>query len=261
MHAALSAAACCMIAMQGGPARAAATAPAQAIQTQATPAQASAQAPATPEQLGDTYMLHQRYQEAINAYKKAPRDSPDAWNKMGIAYQMMFNLDQATRCYKMSLKLNPNNAHVLNNLGTIYDSLKELRQAERMYRRALKADPQSAITYKNLGTNLLAQQKYSKGWDAYKAALALDPNIFANSSTLRVQAGASLEERGALNYYMARGCARAGQTDCAIEYLRLALTEGYTTAKKLAADTDFASLHGAPAFQQLLATQGYHGKL
>ena len=29
---------------------------------------------------------------------------------MGIAYQMMFNLDDATRCYQTSLKLRPKNA-------------------------------------------------------------------------------------------------------------------------------------------------------
>jgi Tfp pilus assembly protein PilF len=228
--------------------------PAATTQPQATQTQATQTQP-TPEQLGDTFMVHQHYQEAIAAYKKAPKDSAAAWNKMGIAYQMMFNLDDATRCYKMSLKLDPKNAHVLNNLGTVYDSQKELRAAERMYRRALQVDPKSAVTYKNLGTNLLAQEKYSKGWDAYQTALALDPNIFEDSTNLRVQAGASLEERGALNYYMARGCARAGQNDCAIEYLRMALNEGYITAQKLGADSEFSRLHGTPAFEQLLAAQ------
>ena len=36
-------------------------------------------------------MARQRYQAAIEAYKKAPRDSAEAWNKMGVAYQLMFN--------------------------------------------------------------------------------------------------------------------------------------------------------------------------
>ena len=45
-------------------------------------------------------MAHQRYQAAIEAYKKAPQDSAAVWNKMGIAYQMMFNLEDAIRCYQ-----------------------------------------------------------------------------------------------------------------------------------------------------------------
>ena len=211
--------------------------------------------PPTQEQIGDALAVHQRYQAAIAAYAKAPRDSASLLNKMGIAYQMMFNLSDAIRCYKASLKINPRDPNVLNNLGTVYDSLKQYGQAERMYRRALKLEPHSAIVYKNLGSGLFAQHNYRKGAEAYRQALAIDPQIFQDRSSPKVQNPASTKERGAMNYYMARGCARSGLTDCALQYLRIALNEGYTTAKKLAADNDFANLRGLPAFQQLLAAQ------
>ncbi len=56
---------------------------------------------ATPEQIGDSLMAHQRYQAAIREqYKKASPHSSDVWNKMGVAYQLMFNLDDAARCYE-----------------------------------------------------------------------------------------------------------------------------------------------------------------
>ena len=211
--------------------------------------------PPTPEELGDTLMSHQRYQAAIEAYRKAPHDSADVWNKMGIAYQQMFNLEEASHCYQASLRLNAKNSRVLNNLGTIYDSLREFANAERMYRKALKLDPKSALINKNLGTNLLAQHRYKKGWEEYKTALQLDPNIFQNSASPRVQNPASVEQRGAMNYYMAKGCVRAGMNDCAISYLRLALNEGFTNPKKIVADSEFAVLRGVPAFEQLLAAQ------
>jgi Tfp pilus assembly protein PilF len=143
----------------------------------------------------------------------------------------------------------------LNNLGTIYDSLKQYGAAERMYRRALKFDPQSALIYKNLGTNLLSRHKYKKGWEAYQTALALDPQIFETNVGLRVENPVSVQDRGAMNYYMARGCARAGMNDRAIEYLRVALNEGFTNPKKIVADSEFANLRGIPAFDQLLASQ------
>jgi tetratricopeptide (TPR) repeat protein len=209
----------------------------------------------TPEQLGDTYMARQRYQAAIEAYKKGSRESAVIWNKMGIAYQLMFNLDEATRCYEHSLKLDPKNPTVMNNLGTVYDSLKEYPSAERMYKKALKSDAKSALINKNLGTNLLTQHKYKKGWEYYKTALALDPDVFQHNASPRVENPATVEDRGAMNYYMARGCVRAGMTDQAIEYLRMALNEGFTNPKKIMADTEFAGLHGIPAFEQLLASQ------
>jgi tetratricopeptide (TPR) repeat protein len=209
----------------------------------------------TPEQLADALMFHQRYQAAIEAYQKAPSDSPSVWNKMGIAYQLMFDLDDAARCYQASLKIDPRNANVLNNLGTVFDSLKEYGSAERMYRKALQIDPNSALIEKNLGTSLLAQHKYKKGWEVYKAALALDPNIFKHNSSVTVDHPGSIQERGAMNYYLAKGCVRAGMNGEAIDYLRMAVNEGFTNSKKIAADSEFATLRGIPAFEQLLGSE------
>jgi tetratricopeptide (TPR) repeat protein len=219
------------------------------------------QAAATPklepnaEDRGDSLMAHQRYQAAIEAYKQASHNNASAWNKMGIAYQMMFNLVDANHAYGMSLKLNPKNPVVLNNLGTVYDALRQFHSAEHFYRKALKIDPKSALILKNLGTDLLAQHKYQKGWDTYKAALAVDPTIFDHATRPRVENPASLQDRGAMNFYMAKSCARAGMRDRAIEYLRAAINEGFTNPKKINADTEFASLRGIPEFEQLLAEQ------
>lgn len=227
--------------------------PSAAVQVQ-TP-KPDAQLQQSPEQVGDLFMVHQRYQAAIEAFSKAPRDSASVWNKTGIAYQMMFNLQEAAKCYQASLKIDPRNATVVNNLGTVYDSLKQFGAAERAYRKALKLDPQSAIIEKNLGTNLLAQHKYKKGWEVYKAALALDPEVFERSAALRVENPNSALDRGAMNFYMAKGCVRAGKNGQAIEYLRMALNEGFTNPKRIVADSEFATLRGIPAFEQLLAAQ------
>jgi tetratricopeptide (TPR) repeat protein len=243
---------------QQSPAPAAATAPAMPTAASAPvsgPAPATVMSPApTPEELGDTLVVHQRYQAALAAYAKAT-PSAAVWNKMGIAYQMMFNLKDATRCYKESLRLNPKSANVLNNLGTIYESSKEFGQAEKYYKKALRIEPKSALVLKNLGTNLLSQHKYNRGWEAYQEAIAIDPQIFEDRNSPQVQNPASVEERGAMNYYMALGCARIGQTECALQYLRMALDEGYTSPKKVASDIAFASLRDNPDFKQLLASQ------
>jgi len=181
---------------------------------------------ATPEEIGDALLAHQRYQEAIAEYKLAPKNSADVWNKMGIAYQLMFDTNDAEHCYRESLRLDSRNAHVINNLGTIYDSEKDYRKAEHLYRKALKIDPTSALIAKNLGTNLLARRKYTQGWELYKRALTLDPHVFDEHGASMVENAASLEERGAMNYYMAKGCVQAGLTDQAISYLRLAEEAG-----------------------------------
>lgn len=210
---------------------------------------------ASAEDRGDSLAVHQHYQAAIAAYETVPQMTAGIWNKMGIAYQMMFNTKEAAHCYKQSLKLNSHNSEVLNNLGTVYASLKEYAQSDRLYRKAIKIAPDSALVYKNLGTNLLAEHKYDKGWEAYQRALKIDPHIFSDRGNPHVENPASVEQRGAMNYYMALGCARAGYTDCALEYLRMALDEGFTSREKVAANVEFASLRDNPAFRQLVGEE------
>jgi tetratricopeptide (TPR) repeat protein len=209
----------------------------------------------TPEQIGDSLVAHRRYQAALAAYAKSPARTATLWNKMGIANQMLFNAKDAMHCYKESLALNPHNSQVLNNLGTVYASLKEYGQADRMYKKALKLDAQSALILKNLGTNELAERRYDKGWATYQRALAIDPQIFAGHFGPAVENPSTVEERGAMNYYMALGCVRAGYADCALEYLRKALDEGFTDRKKVVASNEFASLRANPDFMQLVAEE------
>jgi tetratricopeptide (TPR) repeat protein len=204
------------------------------------------------ESEGDALMGHQRYQAAIEAYKNAPQDSASSWNKMGIAYQLLFNIAEAQRCYQTAHQLEPKNASVINNMGSVAMSGRRFGEAERLYRKAVKFDPRSPLFHKNLGTAYISDRKYKKGWEEYRAALELDPNVFSHASGVRVENPTSSEERGAMNYYMARGCMLAGAKQQAIEYLRLALNEGFTSAKKIYDDEEFAALHDMPAFKALM---------
>jgi tetratricopeptide (TPR) repeat protein len=200
-------------------------------------------------------MFHKRYQEAIAKYDSVTPKTASIWNKMGIGYQMMFNMNDAVRCYKESIKLDPKDASVYNNLGTVYESQQDHRQADRMYRKAIQLNPKFALAYKNLATSLMAQHKFKQGGEANAKALQLDPAIFDPSDALSVDNPASAKDRGAINYYTAIDCVRAGQTACALEHLRMALNQGYTSASKVATDNRFAPLSNDPAFQQLLAEQ------
>ena len=216
---------------------------------QATPVQ-------TPEENeGDVLMVHQRYQAAIEAYKKAPQDEATVWNKMGIAYQLLYNNADAMRCYQTAHQLEPKNPSVINNLGSLAMSSRRFSEAEKLYRKAVKLDTSSPLFHKNLGTAYLSDHKYKKGWEEYRAALALDPNVFIHSSGVRVDNPTSPQDRGAMNYYMAKGCMLSGEKQQAIEYLRLALNEGFTSPKKIIEDEEFAGLRGMPAFQELMESE------
>lgn len=229
--------------------------------SQQAPASASRQPdvspvpPLTPEQRGDMLLAERHYQAAVEAFKKAPQDSAEVWNRMGIAYQQLFNANDALHCFQVSLKLDPRNGNVLNNIGTIYVSFKNYRVAEKYYRKALKLEPKSAAILKNYGTELMLRRKYQEGGQMYAKAMAVDPSIFEGSSSFSVSDPTSTRDRGAMNYYLAKTCARAGMRGPAIDYLRKALSEGYVNPQKIIADDEFASLRGMPDFERLLAEQ------
>jgi len=211
--------------------------------------------PLTPEEMGDLHMARKRYQAALEAYRQVSIKTPAIWNKMGIASQQMFIMEDARKDYEMSLKLDPKNPDVINNLGTIYYSMKDYSIAEHLYRKALKIRPNSALIYKNLGTALLAEDKFKKGWDCYQAALAIDPEVFERINQLRIGEPTPTGKRGAMSYYLAKSYVRVGMTDRAVECLRMAIDQGFTDRKRVMADKEFASLHGTVAFEQLLNEQ------
>ena len=209
----------------------------------------------TPELKGDLLMARQEDLAAIRTYAEVEQPSADLWNKMGIAYQMLFDFRNAARCYKESLRLEPSSIRALNNLATVDDSLKDFSAAERLYEKDLRLYPRSAQILKNLGTNLLMQHQYGRGSDAYRQALAIDPHIFDSQSGPSIDAPAPAQERGAENYFQARSCASARLTDCALTHLRAAFNEGSATLQRVANEDDFDALRENPEFQSLLAEQ------
>jgi Tfp pilus assembly protein PilF len=207
------------------------------------------------EELGDLQMARRQYQAALQIYKQVSPKSASVWNKIGIAQQQMFVTEEAKRSYETALKLDTKNPDVMNNLGSIYYSLKQYSFAERWYRKALKIRPKSALVYKNLGTTLLAEDKFKKGWDCYQTALAIDPEIFERISQLRIGEPTPAQKRGAMNYYLAKSYARVGMQDRAVDYLRMAIDEGFTDRKRVLADKEFAGLRGSTSFERLISEQ------
>jgi tetratricopeptide (TPR) repeat protein len=203
------------------------------------------------QQLGDYLMQQHRYQAALAAYESISIPSAQLWSRMGLAHEFLLAFNDAVRCYQESLRLQPNDARVMSNLGTAYDQLGNHRQAERLYRQAISVAPQNAIYFKNLGTNLLAQHEVRKGTEAYRQALALDPHVLdAHDYPAMMMPRA---DNAQTNYARARSCARAGQTECALNYLRKAIEEGAVTRQKVASDRDFGGMRDDPTLKQLLA--------
>lgn len=224
-------------------------------QTAARPAAPPART-LTGEERGDILMARKMYREAIETFQEEPHKTAVLYNKIGIAYHQMQQLDQARKYYERAIKMNRSYPEALNNLGTVYYARHSYRRAIRYYEKALRLSPKSASIYSNLGTAYFGRKQYQKATDAYQQALALDPEVFeskGNYGTLLEDR--SVEERAKFHYYLAKMYAKAGRNELALQYVRKALEEGFKDKKKLEEDPEFQALRTMPEFQELLATE------
>ncbi|HUB53322.1 MAG TPA: tetratricopeptide repeat protein, partial [Terracidiphilus sp.] len=198
--------------------------------------------------------IRKQYQAAIQTYARIAKPSAAVWNKMGIAYEMLFDEKNAERAYKECLKLDPRSTGALNNLATIEDERGNYSAAERLYKQAIAVAP-TARLYKNLGTNYMLQHKSQQSSDAYAQAVALDPHVFEVRNAPTAAAMASPKDCGEVSYLEARSCARAGLNKCALDRLRKSFSEGFATRSRVALDQDFASLRRMPEYERLLAEE------
>jgi tetratricopeptide (TPR) repeat protein len=210
----------------------------------------------TAEQRADILMARKMYREAVDAYKEGPADSAVTWNKIGIAYHQMMQIEEAKRNYEKAIKLNPHYSEAINNLGTVYYSKRSYRRAISHYNKALKLAPNSASIYSNLGTAQFARKKYKEASESYQKALSLDPEVFEHRNAY----GTLLQERtvaekAKFHYYLAKTYANAGNTERAIQYIRMALEEGFKERQKLMEEPEFAKLRETAEFKELMATE------
>jgi tetratricopeptide (TPR) repeat protein len=208
------------------------------------------------EMKGDALLSDGKYEAAIKAFAGAPQDSATVCNKTGMAYHHLLNMSAAKAQYERALKLNPKYADAMNNLGTIYYAQKNYKGAEKLYKKAIKISPKNPTIYGNLGTMYFVIGDNRKGSEAYRTAFALDPHIFERVKTNGVGEAVAPHERAMMNYSLAKTYAEVGMNERALQYLRMAIGEGFKDRKKLMADKEFAALRETPEFGQLLQEQG-----
>ncbi len=210
----------------------------------------------TPERRGDIYMARKMYREAIEVYKQAPQNSAVIWNKLGIAYHQLMQLDTAKRHYERALRLNPKYAEAMNNIGTVHYAKRSYRRAVAQYKKALVLVPNSASVYSNLGTAYFARKQYAEAVKAYQQAMALDADVFEHRGTYGVMLEErNVQERAKFHYYLAKLYAQAGANDRALQYIRKALEEGFKEKKKFVEEPEFAALRELPEFKELMALE------
>ncbi len=217
-------------------------------------AQATTPVKLSPQDRGDLYMVRKRYRDAIDAYR-AGGQTAVLWNKIGIAYHQLGDLNAAQKSYQRAIKLDKKYADAVNNLGTIYYAKKKYRGAISRYRKAIGIMPDSATFWSNLGTAWYARGKYDEMTKAYTRALQLDPDVFDTRGTVGTRMlDRSVADRARYHYELARLYAAAGKNEEALQYLRKALEEGFKDKDKLQVK-EFTTLRETQGYKDLMTQE------
>jgi len=196
------------------------------------------------------------YREAIDTYRANAQNSPIMWDKIGIAYHQLGDLNSARKAYEHAIRLDKKYADAINNVGTIFYAEKKYRSAISRYNRALQFAPDSASIWSNLGTAWYARGKFDLMTQAYTKALQLDPEVFEKHGSV----GTRMLDRGVADkaryhFEMARMYASSGKNDLALQYLRKALEEGFKEKEKLQQAKEFATLRETQEFKDLMTLE------
>ncbi len=136
---------------------------------------------------GKVLAMNGRFQEALSVLDRAQTPKQPDWRLMSAQaaiHDQMGNHERARSLYNQALKINPNEASLLNNLGLSYLLSNQLPDAEYTLRKAASLPGADSRVRQNLVLALGIQGKFK---EAEKVARSeLDPNqAQANIAYLR----------------------------------------------------------------------------
>ena len=130
--------------------------------------------------LGMVYGELGRYQDAVEALKRAIRIQPDLAEvhyNLGNAYQRLGRYQDAVEPYKQALRIKPDYAEVYDNLGAAYGKLGRWQDAIEAYKQAIKIKPDYADAHYNFGNAYGKLGRWQEAIESYKQAIRIKPDL------------------------------------------------------------------------------------
>ncbi len=119
---------------------------------------------------GYCFLKTERFGLAYNIFRRVIELNPkrsEPWNNAGNCHQETWNLDDAEKCFKMAMRIEPNNPAAMQNLALIAinrcqpdEALKWTRMAEK-YGSTWEATDNKALA-------LLMKREWREGWENYR---------------------------------------------------------------------------------------------
>jgi len=127
---------------------------------------------------GVSFYNQKEFSKAIQAYQKVIELDPtyvEAYNNLGIIYQMIGDVERAFESYQKSTKINPRYEKGYNNLGILLLLKGRNEEALEAFQKALAVNPNNIESHINLGILLKKKGEWEKAIESYRRALAISP--------------------------------------------------------------------------------------
>jgi len=108
--------------------------------------------------------------------------------------------EEAIRCGRQAVDLQPNHAEARYNLGQAYTRVSRYPEAEASYREAVRLKPDYAEAWDNLGYALQEQGKTEEAAASYRKALQLRPDFAGTQYLLAAVGGAQTPPKAPPDY-------------------------------------------------------------
>jgi Flp pilus assembly protein TadD len=127
---------------------------------------------------GVTFYNQKNFSKAIQAYQKVIELDPtyvEAYNNLGIIYQMIGDVDRASAAYQKSTEINPKYEKGYNNLGILLLLRGHYEEASETFQKALAINANNIESHIYLGILFKKKGQWQEAIESYQRALAIDP--------------------------------------------------------------------------------------
>jgi len=207
------------------------------------------------EEKGDLDRLHKDYESAISHYESAARvniNSPDLYNKMGIAELQLKERGQARKYFARAIKLNPQFFAPLNNLGVLELLDKRYKSSINYFKQALALDETNAHAHVNLAEAWMGLGNVDYAMTEYARALELDADVLSTTPEGVAAQYTTPEQRARVSFLIAKSYMKRGNLDGALEYLRRAKEGHYPDMASVYKDPVFTALWDDPRLAKIV---------
>lgn len=191
---------------------------------------------------GAIYSKLQRYDEAIQEYNKAIKESEDIagiYTNIAFEYENLGDYNRAIEYLKKGLDIEPENEAIFNEVAFCFEVSHQTVESIAFYTAFLEKYPYSYYVWYNLGVAYNELELYEKAVDAFDFGIAINPSVSLNYYSKAASLSSMslykmaidtyketflIEKPEALTYYLMGECyEKMEDFNQAIEYFRKAI--------------------------------------